>query len=175
MIALHCFGKVILAIIVIAFNVYLHSLPDSCYLKYFYVPFKDGLNICIIGWVVYYFVEYKNDRRAKKKFLENLCNRMILRLEDSKMHNICDSETIAFVKIRQRIIFNEIDLLEREAGTFNYQREAEYIKDNFKEYWEFVSENISDIEELQKIEPLLHNKLALVINKIETISLKLYE
>lgn len=173
--ALRSFGKWILLIIVIAIDFYLYTLPEKNYWKYFYVPFKDGLNICIIGWVVYYFVEYKNDRRAKKKFLENLCNRIISRLEDVRMHHICDADTLAFVKIRHRIIFNEIYLLEKEAGTFNYHQEAEYIKDNLNEYWDLVSDNITNIEEMQKIEPLLHNKLALLINKTETISLKLYE
>ena len=35
-------------------------ITENSYIKFFYIPFKDILNIAIVVLAVYYFVEYKN-------------------------------------------------------------------------------------------------------------------
>ena len=150
-------------------------ITENSYIKFFYIPFKDILNIAIVVLAVYYFVEYKNDKRATKKYLESLCNQIIKRVENPRMYIIKNEKDIMYVRVQQRIIFNEIDLSMKKADDFQYEDDIKYCKEKFDEYWEFISDNITDIKMITRLEPQIHDRLAKLVNRCETISLKLYE
>ena len=152
----------------------INGLPEGNFFKYFFIPFHELVNILVLSIVVYYFVEFKNDERATKKQLEEITNRIIRRLENQRMLNIKNKDDVDFIRIEQRIIFNEIASLEKYANKFDYELEIKRCKNIFGEYWHFVSENIYDFKELNDKRIRLHSYLANVINSAEEITLKLY-
>lgn len=171
--AVKCLGIILFILFIVSLCTC--SNTDNSYIKYFCVPFKDILNIAIVVLAVYYFVEYKNDKRATKKYLESLCNQIIKRVENPRMYIIKNEKDIMYVRVQQRIIFNEIDLLMKKANEFQYEDDIKYCKEKFDEYWEFISDNITDMRMITRLEPQIHDRLAKLVNRCETISLKLYE
>lgn len=171
------FSCVLVAVLVclVGMSRFLYTLPDECWYKYFMIPFADLLNIAVAGFVVYFFVEYKNDRRATKQYLYNLCERIIERVSNPRMYSINSKDDIAFVRVEQRIIFNEIDILLKEAEIFGYKNDADYVRSHMAKYWSLVSDNLNNLDSLKKIQSDLSNELACMINKTETISLILYK
>ena len=171
--AVKCLGIILFILFIVSLCTC--SNTDNSYIKYFCVPFKDILNIAIVVLAVYYFVEYKNDKRATKKYLESLCNQIIKRVENPRMYIIKNEKDIMYVRVQQRIIFNEIDLLMKKANEFQYEDDIKYCKEKFDEYWEFISDNITDMRMITRLEPQIHDRLAKLVNRCEYILLKLYE
>ena len=162
--AVKCLGIILFILFIVSLCTC--SNTDNSYIKYFCVPFKDILNIAIVVLAVYYFVEYKNDKRATKKYLESLCNQIIKRVENPRMYIIKNEKDIMYVRVQQRIIFNEIDLLMKKANEFQYEDDIKYCKEKFDEYWEFISDNITDMRMITRLEPQIHDRLAKLVNSI---------
>ncbi len=147
---------------------------DTC-LKYFGVPFKDLLNILVLSLVVYLFVEYKNDERSRKQSLDWVIKKVISRLEDPRMYKIIQNSDVEHIRITQRSINNEIDIIKDCAVVFCYEEEAKYCQDAFKEYWAFLSEHLSDTEYLAKSETTLFNIISNIIWRLEVIAVNLHK
>ena len=154
---------------------YLNFLCDSNFLKYFFVPFKDLLNIVVLSIVIRFFVENKNDSRAKKIFLEGVTRRIILALTDERMYIIHSKNDTAYAKITQRMVNNELDILSKCSSDFHFKAEVDYCKNEMDNYWKIVSERIEKIEELAALEAVLLNHITKITNRTEEIALKLYE
>lgn len=153
---------------------WINELESNNSFRYFFVPFHELVNIFVVSIVVYYFVEVKNDERATKKQLEGIANKLIKRAENTRLFNVQNTEDINFIRIEQRIIFNEIADLEKCAESFGYEDEIRHCKSNFNLYWQTISDNIYDVDNLRNMKMRLHTYLAVVINTAEDISLKLY-
>lgn len=153
---------------------YLYELPQGSALRYFYLSFSDLFNILVLSSVVYYFVEYKNDKRTRKAFVEGIANRIISYASDEKMFKVVCKEDIKHIRITQRMISNELDILEKFADEFSFCSELEYCKEQIKIYWDIISDNINDINSLMLLESSLQNHLANVVNKVELITSKLH-
>lgn len=169
------FSLVVLVFLLILSFRWLQYLPDEHCLKYLYLPLKDGLNIVIVVIGIYYFVEHKNDDRATKKYLETIANRVITRVENERMYYINDEADINYIRVQQRIIKNELDLLKQCAETYGYEKEITHSKEKFNEYWDSISEEITNLEKLKNMDNILRNNVTMLINDMETISLKLYK
>lgn len=162
-------------VVVVILSFYLNFCKlDTC-LKYFNVPFKDLLNILFLSLVVYFFVEYKNDERSRKQSLDWVIKKVISRLEDPRMYKITQGSDVDHIRITQRSINNEIDIIEDCAVVFCYEEEAKYCQDAFKEYWAFLSDHLSDTEYLAKSETTLFNIISNIIWRLEVIAVNLHK
>lgn len=164
-----------LVIITVISAGYLNQLPNECWIKYFCIPFKEIINIVVVVVAVYYFVEYKNDTRETKRHLDDLCEKLLNKLADDRMHIIRNKEDIMYLRVQQRIIKNELYLLKKRADKFGYVEDIDYCVENFEKYWNLISTHINDFSTLRKLDINLQNQLAYVVNRIETISLNLYK
>ena len=90
------------------------------------------------------------------------------------MFHIENEQDIRHNLIAYRIISNELEILKLCEDEFSYKDDLVYCVDNLKEYWNIMSEDIHNAEKLKKKEIVLENHLACVINKIESIMMKLY-
>lgn len=174
---MRCSGLItvlIFIIIAVVNYVYLYELPQCNKLRYFYLAFSDLFNILVVSSVVYYFVEYKNDKRTRKAFVEGIANRIILYASDEKMFKIRTNEDIKHIRITKRMISNEIDILEKFSDEFGFNADIEYCKEQIGVYWDTISDNINDINSLTFLESSLQNNLANVVNKVELITSKLH-
>lgn len=161
-------------LLMLLLSLYLFSAPNDCSWKYFMIPFKDLVNIFVISAVIYWFVEYKNDKRSQKLFMESIAKRIIFETSESCMYQIKNKRDVRHNLILCRIIYNELEILEKCQDEFEYKEDLKYCKEDFKGYWDILSENVHDIKLLQEKENDLENQLGLVINKTETIMKKLY-
>lgn len=169
-------GIIVLFLVIIANSIYcLNCLDEKYWGKYFCVGFGDLLNILVLGIVIYVFVEYKNDSRSKKVFLEHVAYRIIAHLEDERMYRISKNQDVNYIRVKQKLIFNELDILKHCSGEFDFENDIIYCKTMFKEYWDIVSDNIGSLHKLKDKEIDLHNKLVNLIGKIENITLNLYK
>lgn len=153
---------------------YLYSLQNECSWKYFMVPFSDLVNIFVLSGVIYWFIEYKNDKRRRKTFVESIAKRIIFEASEPCMYHIENERDLRHDLILCRIISNELEILEKCQDEFEYKDDLKYCKEDFKGYWNILGENVHKIELLQDKENDLENQLGLVINKVETIMKKLY-
>lgn len=166
---------ILLFVFVGVYSFFLQQFPDSCSLKYFQIPFNDLLNIIVLSFVVYWFVECKNDKRKQKDSLANIALRLIQRVSNSRMYHIEDQRDIYHIRVVQRIIYNELSMLKKYENEYGYSKDIEYCKEQLGFYWDIISENIYDMQKLQEMENVLENYLACIINRIENITLKIYD
>lgn len=153
----------------------LFSLPNNCFLKYFIVPFGDLLNILLLSGVIYWFVEYKNDKRSEKAFMERVARNIIDRVSEPRMYMIKGSEDVRHILIIQKLIFNELDMLRRCENEFQYKADVDYCIDQLKAYWDFISDHVEDLQFLQNNSNILENHLVNLIARVEYITLMFYE
>lgn len=165
----------LLMLLYVAFNYYLSTLSDENFLKYFFIPFKDIVSISVVTYVVYFFVEHKNDTRNKKNALERITRKMIKKSGEERMYGIKDSNDIKHITVIQKLVFNEIDIISSYAEEFHIEKEVNYCKEEFNEFWVLISNHINDLDYLQKSENELFNHLTNVLIKLEKITLKIYD
>jgi hypothetical protein len=168
-------GVSLFIVIFVGFNYFINGLSDIHALKFFLVPFRDILNIFFISGVVYFFVEYKNDTRGTKKFLETIASRMVKRIEDTRMYHIRDKADIGYVRIVQKLVSNELSILEKCSKDFGFEEEAVYCREKFTKYWDLVSDHIENIKKYEELEIELQNHIVNLISNIEFITLKLHK
>ena len=172
----NCITTLLLAILaLIATSFCLQFLPINCSLKYFHVPFAELLNILVLGGRIYWFVEYKNDKRKQKEFLQGIAERIIIRASDPHMYQIKNEHDIGHIRIVQRIIANELYMLEQHRKNYFSEKDLKYCNMQLNYYWSLISDNLHDLSFLQLSEHKLENHLANIINRLESMLFELYE
>jgi len=162
-------------LIMVGASFYLHFCETDSFLKYFYIPFKDLLNILVLSIVVYIFVEYKNDERSRKQSLDHLIKKVISRLEDPRMYKISQDSDVNHIRIIQKSINNELNIIKGCAVDFCFEEEANYCQETFKEYWYFISEHLNEIDYLSKSETKLLNDIVNIIWRLEVVTVNLHK
>jgi len=153
----------ILNIIIIKFNFDINKFD---FLK---TPLFNIFNIGFIIFFTGYFTQYNNKRNKQKKIVEDIILKIIILLENEKMYNINNEEDFLKIRITQRLINNRIDLLQSYSNIFDFSRLYNTSKNEFKKYWEMISEKPNDFNYINSMKISLTNQLSIVISNMESI------
>lgn len=153
------------------------AVDTSCcsLLKYFALSFGEWLNIVVVTSVVYFFVEYKNDKRIRIKFAVMVIDKIILKLEDQRLYKINDIEDRAFVTLSYRSLDNYLGLLSEHKYELAVDREVDYCIKELESYWDFVSNHFDDFDYLIKSENDLLKHVENIKYKLNKIMSELYK
>lgn len=132
------------------------------------------VTICIAFWAT----QLKNDERKKKEHAEQLLRKIQTTVADEQFYSISSSCDVVEHKKRvtmsNRSLSNSIEMLKKYAETLGFKEGAEYIAKEFKEYKEFVSEHLEDVDYLSKSESTLKKHSENIYTKCDWIILELY-
>ena len=132
------------------------------------------VTICIAFWAT----QLKNDERKKKEHAEQLLRKIQTIVADEQFYSISSSCDVVEHKKRvtmsNRSLSNSIEMLKKYAETLGFKEGAEYIAKEFKEYKEFVSEHLEDVDYLSKSESTLKKHSENIYTKCDWIILELY-
>lgn len=132
------------------------------------------LTICIAFWAT----QLKNDERKKKEHAEQLVRKIQAMVTDEMFYSIpasCDvKDNKKRMTMTNRSLNNSIDILKKYAETLGFKDSANYIAKEFKEYKEFISDHLEDIDYLNKSETTLKKYSENIDTKCDWIILNLY-
>lgn len=132
------------------------------------------VTICIAFWAT----QLKNDERKKKEHAEQLLRKIQTIVADEQFYLISSScdviEHKKKINMSNRSLSNSIEMLKKYAETLGFKEGAEYIAKEFKEYKEFVSEHLEDVDYLSKSESTLKKHSENIYTKCDWIILELY-
>ena len=160
-------------LIIIAILIYSFCEADSK-LMYFTVPFGNLLTVFVAFLFAFYITQEKNDERKQKDLHEKHINKILISIDDKKMYIIKNEEDIKYIRIAQKGIKNWIDLLSKQNVNWLKESDIEYVKKEFDQYWEAISEHINDIPHLSNTQFELYNHIVNITGKLEEMLLGLY-
>lgn len=123
----------------------------------------------------YYLTQLQNDKRKKLDISESVLKNIYSSLSDVRFYQISDSKDIEYIRITQRTVKNEFGLLEELFSNLKKNsRDLEKCKSDFLNYWDFISNNINDIQALANSQKSLQNQIFLICDTLEKIRVELY-
>lgn len=143
-------------------------------IEYFKVPFYHLLNISIAFLFAFFVTQRKNDERKQKDMHEKLINKIYNAIDNEKMYIINSEEDLKYITITRRGIRNRMDLLEKQTMRWIKKDDVAYLKNEFNDYWDILSEHISDIEYLKKSQDVLYKNIGNITYKLQEMLLNLY-
>ncbi len=132
------------------------------------------LTICIAFWAT----QLKNDVRKKKEHAEQILKKIQAIVNNDGFYYVsAESDAIETQKrmtMTFRSLNNSIDLLKKYGQELGFKVDAEYIEKEFKDYRDFVSEHITDVDYLSRSESTLRKHSENIDNKCDIIIWGLY-
>ena len=130
------------------------------------------LTLCI----AFLATQLKNDVRKKKEHAEQILKKIQAIVNSDCFYNVSgqSEETRKKMTMTFRSLNNSIDLLKKYGKELGFKDESEYIEKEFKDYREFVSEYLNDIDYLIKSEITLKKYSENIDNKCDIIIWKIY-
>jgi len=132
------------------------------------------LTICIAFWAT----QLKNDERKKKEHAEQILKKIQAIVANDEFNYVSEKSDPIETKKRMMMTFrslnNSIDLLKKYGKELGFKSEAEYIEKEFKDYRDFVSDHITDVEYLNKSDSTLRKHSENIDNKCDIIIWRLY-
>lgn len=169
----------IITVVLVMLNSIHFKLNSEMFSAYFNMSFYEISTVVIALLFTFYFTRRDNVKIKQKEMLSNLLLRILEIITSSQMYKIETADNVNFIRTKQRSVFNKIDLLIKVARTDELSNELEndieYMKQEFSEYWEVVSENIENMGELRKSQKELQDHLTKLEDKLEQCMMKLYD
>jgi hypothetical protein len=132
------------------------------------------LTICIAFWAT----QLKNDVRKKKEHAEQILKKIQAIVNNDGFYYVSAESDAIETKKRMTMTFrslnNSIDLLKKYGQELGFKVDAEYIEKEFKDYRDFVSEHITDVDYLSRSESTLRKHSENIDNKCDIIIWGLY-
>lgn len=138
-------------------------------------PAYTILNLLVAVVFAYYLAQRKNDERKLKEKAEDLIDKIQIAINDERSYRVTTKQDVDCLKIRQRTISNQIDILFSLKDKLSCTGNIEYIKEKYIEYKELTGNHIEDLEYLTKSEKDLLNKILLIDNKLDEMKMDLYK
>lgn len=167
-------GVLIVAVLAISFvNVF--SLTSNSFWE---MSIAQALTLLVAIVVAFWAVQRKNDERKIKEQIEVITNKIqkIVTAEHfCNFNSIKDSEDAQKTfTMNTRKLKNCIEILKEYSKFINVKDEITYIDERVKEYKEFVSEKVGDLDYLKKSETSLRRYAENIDSKCDSIVLKIY-
>lgn len=154
------------------------SQGDNRFLwSYFHLSLYEVLNLLFVGFFVYFYTEQRNQCRSRQIFLKQIIDRIIARIEHKTAYYIECEDDVKRIILLQRTIQNELELLKKYQDEFGYENQLEKCNKYFRNYWEIVSENQTNISLLMSLKNQNKrlNELTKLVNGLERLLFELYE
>lgn len=167
---------VLVIMVIIAVSIcaeYCGNLP--LWIKYFTVPFYNILSIFVAIYISYYLVQNRTDKRRLNDIINKIIDRLFEVLSDDRLHTIKTKEDIDFVRITQKRIINQIELLEKNLSNDAMLENVKYMKEQFTAYWDLISNHIGDVEHLGKSQKDLLNYITNMEGRLSALMILLYK
>lgn len=160
----------VITILVIAICIYNIACSGS---KFWEINVFNGLTL--LWTIVFSFIITQASSRYQRRaeIIIKLLSRLNECIDESRTCNISVDADKNVILMRKREIANLISLLDRNADRFGIRKEVNFIKTKFKEYEQFISDHINDIEYLSKSSSELQRPIKLISTKIIDTMLKL--
>lgn len=142
---------------------------------FFDAPIYTIINILVAVFFAYYLTQRKTDERKLKEKAECIIDKIQLAINDERSYKITSKNDVDFLKIKQRTVSNQIEVLSTLNDKLKFTEKIMYIRDRYVEYKELTGNHIEDIEHLTKSETDLLNKILLIDNKLDEMKIDLYK
>ena len=159
-----------------------------------------AIAVCIISWIsnpnfwhanaaqaftlimtvgiAFLATQLKNDVRKKKEHAEQILKKIQAMVTNEDFWSVSadgdKNKTQKKMMMTFRSLSNAINVLKKYGGELGFKKDAEYVEKEFKEYREFVSEHLTDVDYLSKSESTLRKYSENINNKCDLIIWGLY-
>ena len=140
---------------------------------FFIAPLYSIITIIIALVFTFFFNQVLIEKRRKKENLLRIVQKTIVEL-DSPCLIIKSRNDIAATRLLQQSIRNHIKmLLENKLFSQKNKELLELVEKDFNDYWDLISEHITDLNYLKKSESTLSKHIQNAKNKLDIISLNI--
>lgn len=168
------YWKLIVSVILTIIYLCLFISNAVCNKEFFKIPLYNLLNIAIAIIFAYYFVQKRNDERKLKEIIEDVIEKIQLGVD-------CDIDDIDITKREDilqsfRKVNNKMNILTNIEDKLNIAPEVEYIKRNFLEFRQIITDNIENKDFFHEDENKMNLKRLqnLIIDKSDELKIMLY-
>lgn len=151
----------------IANGVYCHAMDEQK--NYFYIPFANVIYTVVFVWIGVVVSKANTKVADKKRIIEKTIQNIIDTIHSEQMAEINSEDKLKRIKLLQRNIDNDFERLKMFSEEFKYSENLEYSIDNFKSYWNCVSNHITDVDHLRTSRIDFENYLLNSVNKLKDI------
>lgn len=157
----------ILLIILITYNIINNE-------KFFELSISALLTLFTAIFISFYLVQRNTDLRYQKQIYCNLLMDIQKLVTNPDTYTFDKNTDVRTITSKKRTLSNYIGLVNLHSKKFELEQEANFIREKFKEYDEFLGNHISDITYLSKSKEDLRRPLDLINDKLYEMMLKLY-
>lgn len=141
--------------------------------KFLIAPLYSIITILIAVVLTFFFNQFLIEKRRKKENLLRVVQKTIVELDEPCLIINSEHDIIA-TRMLQQSIRNHIKMLsENKLFSKNNKKLLGLVEKDFNEYWDFISEHISDVDYLKKSQSTLNKHIQNAKNKLDEISLNI--
>lgn len=159
-------------IVIFCFSLYLICFNFKNNPSFFCASFTQLLTLLITVFIAFWATQFKNDERKQKDHAEDILTIIQESVSEESFIKITTDTDTKLITMNNRKLSNKISVLIQYSNKLNFKQDAKYIEEKFKEYQEFVSNHINDLEYLSKSSAELIKYANLIESKCDTIFYK---
>lgn len=163
-----------LIIILIGFSLY----NIFCNCNFWKINIAQVLTLLVAIMITFEAVQIKTDERKIKEKIENIIEKIQNEVSNPNFITFSINNNAEIIKkhitMSNRKITNYIDILKEYSKIVDVSEEVQYIEKQLKEYRDFVSEKVGDLDYLAKSETHLRKYADNISSKCDYIILQLY-
>lgn len=132
--------------------------------------------VFVCGFNVIAFSTNKEDDRLNKRreFICNYIEKLLMVLSDEKLL-LFSNDNMNFLKMKSREISIKIEHLQNNFSDILDKSKIEYIKEEWRGYWDFISESINDLQKIESTKIVLQKNITNINNKLNEMLCGLYK
>ena len=146
--------------------------------NFWHANVSQSFTLIMTVGIAFLATQLKNDVRKKKEHAEQILKKIQAIVNNDIFYYVSaesnPTETQKRMMMSFRSLNNSIDLLKKYGQELGFMGDAEYIEKEFKDYREFVSEHITDVDYLCRSESTLRKHSENIDNKCDIIIWGLY-
>lgn len=167
---------IILIIILIALSIFNIFIFHNC--NFWKINIAQVLTLFIAIIITYYATQRKTDERKIKEQIEKITEKIQNEVSQPNFTKFSTNDNAEEVQkkitMSSRKITNSIDILKNYSKVIDISEDVQYIEKEFKEYKDFVSQKVGDLDYLEKSESHLRKYSDNINSKCDYVIQKLY-
>lgn len=173
-------NKLVKVIVIICFALALTACIGSYIVNpnFWHANVAQVVALLMTVCIAFLATQLKNDVRKKKEHAEQILKKIQSIVTNENFYAISASsdpiENQKRMTMTFRSINNAIDILKKYGEELGFTKDAEYIEKEFKDYRDFVSDHLTDVDYLSKSETTLKKHSENIDNKCDVIIWGLY-
>lgn len=167
---------VLLTVIIITTGVNMFVNND-----FYNITISQSLTLIIAITIAFWATQQKNEQRKAKEHAEQLIIKLqTIVVNNDFIHFVVPKDDKEYEEKRQQILIrnrkikNYISILKEYSKTLGFEKEINYVEQEYNNYYEFVSDKLSDMDYLSKSTSQLNKHAENIDSKCESIIMGLY-